>query len=72
MWFRHEPHSLRGETVVVAGDLIRCSAVGERSLTWTTTFTHVLLALQAWSVQWELAYCNVVHTGSAVGCCVLK
>jgi len=40
MWFLHEPHRLWGETIVLAGDLIRCSAVGERSSTWPTTFTE--------------------------------
>ena len=40
MWFRHGPHRLRGETIVLAGDLIRCSFVGERRSILTTTFTQ--------------------------------
>jgi len=40
MWFRHDPHRLRGETIVLTRDLIWCSAVGERPSTWTTTFTQ--------------------------------
>jgi hypothetical protein len=74
-WYNKEASfRFKGEITALARDLIKCSTLGERSSTWKqlSRRVYILLVLLAWSVNWQLVFCNVVHTGSAVGCFVAK